>query len=107
VSVFSFWRLKPESLSGHALTMRGRLLAVLTCLPIALWACSRPSGASECEKLWADLQAARDAAQSYTRERVEGLTNREILNLPEDPQENRLHAEVDQKYEAWQAAGCG
>jgi hypothetical protein len=86
------------------LPMRRRLAALLTCLPIALGACS--SGAGDCDELWTELQAARDAAQTYTIQRVQGLSNREIENLPEDPEENRLHAEVDRKYAAWQAAGC-
>jgi hypothetical protein len=86
--------------------MKRCVVVVLTCLPIILGACSS-SGASDCDELWGELQAARDAAQTYTMNRVEGLTNREIANLPEDPEENRLHAEVDRKYAAWQAAGCG
>jgi hypothetical protein len=85
--------------------MKRRLAVLLTCLPLALGACSS-SGSRDCEQLWSELQAARDAAQQYTIQRVQGLSNQEIENLPEDPEENRLHAEVDQKYAAWQAAGC-
>lgn len=78
-------------------------------LAIALLAgCGGGSGdqASDCDQLWAELEGARDAAQSYTIQRVEGLSDQEINNLPEDPEETRLHAEVDRTYAAWQDAGC-
>jgi hypothetical protein len=65
-----------------------------------------PSQATECDALWAELQAARTEAQTYTIERVEGLSDKEIAELPDDPQELRLHDEVEHLYEAWQGAGC-
>ena len=65
-----------------------------------------PSQATECDGLWAELQAARTEAQTYTIERVEGLSDKEIAELPDDPQEIRLHDEVERLYEAWHAAGC-
>lgn len=75
---------------------------------VLLTGCGDGSGqeATDCDQLWTELEGARDAAQSYTIQRVEGLSNREIENLPEDPEENRLHAEVDEAYAAWQNAGC-
>jgi len=76
---------------------------------VLLGACATsevPSQATECDGLWAELQAARTEAQTYTIERVEGLSDKEIAELPDDPEEQRLHAEVDQAYEAWQLAGC-
>lgn len=65
-----------------------------------------PTQATDCDALWSELQAARTEAQTYTIERVEGLSDKEIAELPDDPEEERLHAEVDRAYEAWQAAGC-
>jgi hypothetical protein len=63
--------------------------------------------ASDCDALWSKRQAARSKTQTYTIERVESLSNEEIAELPDDPEEQRLHARVDRAYEAWQAAGCG
>jgi hypothetical protein len=65
-----------------------------------------PSQATDCDVLWSELQAARTEAQTYTIERVEGLSNKEIAELPDDPREIRLHDEVERLYAAWQAAGC-
>lgn len=86
-----------------------RCLALALALTLGLTGCGGGSGqeAAECDQLWATLEGARDVAQSYTIRRVEGLSNKEINNLPDDPEERRLHAEVDRAYAAWQAAGCG
>lgn len=87
--------------------VRWLVLAVAVTLAL-LTGCGAGSGqeATDCDQLWAELEGARDAAQSYTIQRVEGLSDREIENLPEDPEETRLHAEVDRAYAAWQDAGC-
>lgn len=86
-----------------------RWLTLALVLTLALLTgCGAGSGQEvSCDRLYAELEAARDAAQTYTIQRVEGLSNREIENLPEDPEETRQHAEVDRAFEAWQAAGCG
>jgi hypothetical protein len=87
-----------------------RCLALALVLTLALLTgCGAGSGqeVTDCDQLWTELEGARDAAQSYTIQRVEGLSDSEINNLPDDPEEVRLHAEVERAYAAWQAAGCG